>query len=458
MRASTEEEDLKPAGEYESPDPKIEEKLCMRPRLLSRLEGHGSPAQDPVPVSPRQQQQQSKAREHQQQPQQQQQDQLKTPRQITLARQKSIFSEVSTPSAITGQQHPVVQRMEQSLQEATKHGKKIDRMLVYQTLFQIADSLESPEEQQAMQRELALLMQSQEAAPTPAAAPPVPRDTFSPRLSENLGPAFSPVGGRSASRVNIKGNNNKGDEVSDDGFTEWAEDLDTDSGSDASTSRASTDTMQFLSDMFNFGSFFSQDDDQDMRDDEDEGEDDEEDEEKVPESWNNFKPPPGVVSPKPTPRVVLHASRPSQGRSSHKRRPSKSTITPSDTESDVPVRPASRRVAKPRKDVSPSRIAWWRKNEMEQPPGAQGAVQERLRDNDNLSLSSIESQQYKTSPNRQVARATRMQVESPESSPRRKAAHQPRIRADDSPPRELTTVSSPGRRNKSVDGRRRMLT
>ena len=69
MRASTEDEDLKKG--YESPDPHIEEKLSMRPRLLARLEDHASPNSGCLPGTPRRQQQELEnlqQQERQQQP------------------------------------------------------------------------------------------------------------------------------------------------------------------------------------------------------------------------------------------------------------------------------------------------------------------------------------------------------------------------------------------------------
>eukprot|EP00977_Amphora_coffeiformis_P028138 scaffold34701_cov229-Amphora_coffeaeformis.AAC.9 len=396
MRASTEDEEA--VFGDENPDPKIEARLSMRPRLLARLQDHEPPRAPSV----------SPSRKGQQQQQQQYSNSIATPRSITLARQKSMFSEISTPSDITGPhspQHPVVQRMEQSLVEATRNGKKIDRMLVYQTLFQIADSLESPEEQAAMQRELALLLQNQ--PPTPTAIPPVPQDTFSPQLSETLGPAFSPprsMESRTGSRfsrasgiskglrrANSTANAKNSDEVSDDGFTEWAEDLDSQSTGSSSTD----DTMNFISEMFNFRSFFSKDskDGKDTRDDEDVGEDDDEDDEvQVPESWNNFQPPPNVVRSKPGTRLSRRRSR--QGRQNSKNAPG----VLSDTECEV-ARPGRRGVSKSRRDVSPDRDrrAWWRKKDGE--PHTEMQTREHrersmLQEEDNLSLSSIDSQQY----------------------------------------------------------------
>jgi len=404
-RASTEDEEAVLGDE--SPDPKIEARLSMRPRLLARLQDH-EPPQAP-PVSP--------PKKWSQIQREQSTFSMTTPRSITLARQKSMFSEISTPSEIEGEhspQHPVVQRMEQSLLEATRNGKKIDRMLVYQTLFQIADSLESPEEQAAMQRELALLLQNQE--PSPTAIPPVPQDTFSPQLSENLGPAFSPprpmasrtgsfspprpmasrTGSRFSkasgipkglSRANSTANAKKSDEFSDDGFTEWGDDLD--SQSTGSSSRASTDdTMNFISDMFNFSSYFSRNSEEgkDMRDDEDVGEDEEEDDEiQVPESWNNFQPPPNMVRSKSGTRF-------SRRRSRQSRRKSQNTV---ETEATRP----GLRVQTPCKGGSPDRDrrAWWRKKNCEnhtETPSRCDRERSTLPEDDALSLSSIDSQQY----------------------------------------------------------------
>ena len=440
MRSSN--EDVAEPGQ-ENPDPHIEERLCMRPRLLSRLESHGAP-----PVAPPSPLVRSET--------------TKTPHQITLARQKSMFSEISTPSAVSTQfpvvQHPVVQQMEESIAEATKNGKKIDRMLVYETLFKIAGTLESPEEQAAMQRELQLLMQNQEAPPTAAVAPqaPVPQDTFSPQLSENLGPAFTPPRTRVSSRISRasagKSQNRQLEETSDDGFTEWADELD--SQSSASTSHASIDTINFLTEMFNFQSFFSSQDagDRDMRDDEDEGEitPSEDDEEQVPESWNNFKPPPNVLNSNR--RMARRRSRQERRGSKKTAPPPLPTTTLSDTESDFSK---VQRVSKPSKETSPDRRSWWRKKDNE-PLEQQYGHRERsmLKEEDNLSLSSIDSQQYKPpSPGRRLIHPPRMRGNPNEDSPSRRNFRPSRFRGDDL----NAPIPNQRRRSKSVDGRRTML-
>lgn len=389
-RSSTEDNHL---GD-ELPDPMIEERLVMRPRLLERLEGHGPPpaALAAAPPSPRRQ------------------PAPKTPEQITLGRQKSMYSEVSTPSALKSQ-HPVVQRMEESILDATKSGKKIDRKLVYQTLLKIADSLESPEEQAAMQREVALLLQ-QESPPTPPPPPPapkitvVPQDTFSPELSENLGPAFTPPRkqdkvSRVASRVSRavsrvrKGN---GEDGSSDGFVDWNDEEEWESRSSDSRTSTDNDTVDFLTDMFSFGSFYFTKGKgtraRDVRDDEDEGETEDE-----PESWNKFQPPPGVVNNPTTRRMPRIRSR------GVRRKNAFQEIHDGDSDNeDSPKQSGSpwrtKKLPKDRNALQ-ERRAWWRKK-ADEGQDMHGVNRERslLPSDDVLSLSSIESQQYRTTPHR----------------------------------------------------------
>jgi hypothetical protein len=305
-----------------------------------------------------------------------------------VARQKSAFSEISAASTDATQPHfPAVTRMEESLVQATKQGKKIDRVLVYQTMLRVADSLESPEEQAAMHRELTLLIERQQRQDASQRAALIPADTFPTKLSEGLGPSSSPGRTTSMSSKRSKGGKRsktnkvsrvpnmashkpspfrtKMDDFSDDGFTEFAEDLE----SQSSQSSASTDTIHFLTEMFNIGSFFSTDD--------------EKKKEVEPEAWNNFEPPPSAMVP---------------DKSRRRRSPSqKPTAAVSDSESDLSGHKAQemKRIAKPRYSESSDRKAWWRKK-AEQQEWEANREESLLREEDNLSLSSIESLQYKS--------------------------------------------------------------
>jgi hypothetical protein len=406
MRASTEDEEEQ-RGPEERPGRESGDRLSPRPKLLRRLEAHAPPTPSVAGTTVTR----------------------RAPNQIAVGRQKSAFSEISAPSTVATQPHfPAMAHMEESLVQATRQGKKIDRVLVYQTMLRIADSLESPEEQAAMHRELTLLIEGQQRQDAVRRAAQVPADTFPTNLSDGLGPSSSPgrttsmgskrskSGRRSkTSKVSREPNlasqkappfrtKDRMDDCSDDGFTEFADDLE----SQSSRSSASTDTIHFLSEMFNIGSFFSTDD--------------EKKKEVEPEAWNNFEPPPSAMASK---------------KSRRRRSPNQNkTAALSDSESDMSGHkaPAIKRIGKPRYSESSDRRAWWRKK-AEQQEWEANRERSLMREEDNLSLSSIESLQYK---------------------PQRGMSH---LADPDESPMPMTTEDLPSipnrrRRSKSLDTRR----